>query len=107
MTTRIGSPDNGGTVTVGPGETLELALPENAGSGYQWLLAELPAGLTLLGERRELSGPAAPGAGSLHIFRVRADGSGVLSARLRRPWETGGAVQTFSVRVGTQSEQRI
>ncbi len=99
MTTQVGSRDNGGTVSVARGDTVEIALPENAGTGYRWALSDLPEGVMLVDERRDLGDPALPGSGGCHVFRVRAGASGTVSAQLRRPWQSGDAVQEFSVRV--------
>lgn len=99
MATRIDSTDNGSTVTVAPGETVEIELPETAGTGYRWALAELPAGVTLVEERREPGDPPVPGADGRHVFRVRVGASGTVGARLSRPWESGDAAREFSVRI--------
>ena len=99
MTARIGSTDNGSTVTVAPGETVEIALPEKAGTGYRWALADLPADMTLVEERREPGDPPVPGADGHHVFRVRVGASGTVGARLSRAWESGDAAREFSVRV--------
>jgi predicted secreted protein len=99
VTARIGIADNGGTVTVAPGTTVEIALPEKAGTGYRWALADLPPDMTLLDEHREPGDPPVPGADGQHVFRVRAGASGTVGAGLRRPWESGDAAQEFSVRV--------
>jgi predicted secreted protein len=99
VTTRIGMADNGSTVTVAPGETVEFALPEKAGTGYRWALADLPSDLTLVEERREPGDPAVPGADGHHVFRVRVGASGTVGARLSRAWESGDAAGEFSVRV--------
>jgi predicted secreted protein len=99
VTIRIGSADNGGTVTVAPGATVEIALPEKAGTGYRWVLGDLPTDMTLVEERREPGDPPVPGADGQHVFRVRAGASGTVGARLSRPWESGDATREFSVRV--------
>lgn len=99
MTIHIGSPDNGGTVRVAAGDTVEIALPESAGTGYRWALADLPTGVTLVDERREPGDPTVPGSGGHRVFRVRAGASGTVSAQLRRPWQSGEAAEHFSVRV--------
>jgi len=84
---------------VAPGETVEIALPEKAGTGYRWALADLPADMTLVEERREPGDPPVPGAGGHHVFRVRVGASGTVGARLSRAWESGDAAREFSVRV--------
>lgn len=99
MTTHVGSADNGGAVTVAAGDEVEIALPENAGTGYRWQLADLPVGVTLVDERRYLGDPAVPGSEGGHVFRVQVGASGTVTAQLRRPWASGDAAEAFSVRV--------
>jgi predicted secreted protein len=99
VTTRVGVPDDGEAVTVAPGSVLEIALPENASTGYRWELDALPAGAEVVGDRLEAPASAAIGAAGLRVFAVRPGHGGTVSARLRRSWETVAPVRTFSVRI--------
>ncbi|MEN3309606.1 MAG: inhibitor of cysteine peptidase [Micromonosporaceae bacterium] len=99
MTTRVGVPNDGEAVTVAPGGLLEIALPENATTGYRWELDPLPAGAAVVGDRVEAPDTRAAGAAGLRVFAIRPGHGGTVSARLRRSWETVEPVRTFSVRV--------
>jgi inhibitor of cysteine peptidase len=99
VTTRVGVPDDGEVVTVAPGAVLEIALPENASTGYRWELGPLPAGAEVVADRMEAAATTAVGAAGLRVFALRPGSGGTVSARLRRSWETVPPVRTFSVRV--------
>jgi len=99
MTTRIGLADDGGVVTIAPGGLVELALPENAGTGYRWALDPLPPGSELVEDRLERGALAVgPGAMATRVFVVSVTQPGLLSARLQREWETT-AVRAFSIQI--------
>lgn len=81
--------ESGRTITVSPGDEIELDLPENASTAYLWHVTETPPGLRLVvNEPRPPTDPA-PGGGGRRILRfaVDAPADGVLRAELRRPWE--------------------
>jgi predicted secreted protein len=99
VTARVGIPDDGRVVTVTPGGVLEIALPENATTGYRWELDVLPMGAVVVADRVEAPDTRAAGAAGLRVFAVRTGRGGTVSARLRRSWETADPVRTFSVRV--------
>ncbi|HKT01665.1 MAG TPA: protease inhibitor I42 family protein [Rugosimonospora sp.] len=99
MPIRVGEPDAGGEVALAPDGVLEIALPENASTGYRWELEPLPPGAEQVGDRMEAAASAPPGAAGLRVFAVRFSGGGTVSARLRRPWEQVEPVRRFSVRV--------
>lgn len=100
MSTRIGPDQAGEVVTVAPGQQVELVLPENAGTGYRWELDPLPEGMRMLDDRTELGSSTMAGAAGHRVFTVRVDGSGSLTARLRRRWEPAAATdKTYTVRV--------
>jgi inhibitor of cysteine peptidase len=100
--TRIGPDRSGGVIAVQPGDLVEVALPQNAGTGYRWQLDPLPPGLVLIADATEPPSEATPGATGVRVFTLRADRSGSLVARLRREWEPAGeAAGTFAVRVAT------
>jgi predicted secreted protein len=96
---RLRLDDSDGVVAMSPGQLLEVVLPENAGTGYQWQMEPLPDGLELLADRTAV-GRAGPGAAGNRIFTVRVTGPGVITARLGRVWEpVGSARRGFTVRV--------
>jgi len=96
---RLRLEDSDGVVAMTPGQLLEAVLPENAGTGYQWQVGPLPAGLELLADRTAVGRDAAGAAGT-RIFTVRVTGPGVFTARLGRVWEpAGSARRTFTVKV--------
>jgi predicted secreted protein len=95
MVTRIDASADGETVTIAPGALVELDLPENAGTGYRWALDQLPPGSEVVEDRVEPNA-STPGARAMHVFVVRADQPGTLSANLRREWEAT-PIDTFSV----------
>jgi predicted secreted protein len=99
VTTRVGILNDGTVVTVAPGGSLELALPENPSTGYRWTLGPLPDGVELVDERVERGEPElAAGAAAVHVFAVAVGRAGTIVAQLRREWEVHPA-QTFSVQV--------
>ncbi|MGC9666350.1 protease inhibitor I42 family protein [Planosporangium sp. 12N6] len=100
MTVRADLSDDGSTVVAAPGDTLEVALPENASTGYRWAFEPSP-GLVILDDR-VLPSSDQPGAGGERVFAVRVDAPGEVRARLRRSWEPPeSAARSYTLRVRT------
>ena len=92
------------TVTVAPGQTLEVKLDGNPSTGYTWTVASAPEFLKSEGEptfESEAESGVVGAAGTQTLtFSVTAAGSGELSLSYLRPWETGTApAETFKVDV--------
>jgi len=102
VTTRVGPSDDGGVVTVAPGDALELALPQSASTGYRWEVLTSP-GIDVVDDHVEDGGTdAPPGATAERLIVLRVQEPGEVVARLRRHWEPAdAAVKTFRVRVQT------
>jgi len=101
VTARVGLSNDGGVVTVAPGETVEVVLPQNASTGYRWEVSPSP-GLTVVDDRVEGGGDALPGAAAQRVFVLRVREPGEVRALLRRPWEPPeAAARTFRVQVRT------
>lgn len=95
---------NGTSVTLKTGQTLEVTLPSNPSTGYSWQIASLPACLESTGES-EFESEAEEGvvgAGGMETltFKATKAGTGTLELEYKRPWETGVEAQdTFSADV--------
>lgn len=88
-------------VVVAPGDRLVIRVPENASTGYQWSVEELPASLEVEASDLAMSEPA-PGAAGERVVKLRATGHGEgrLVLVLTRPWERGTPPEErFSVNV--------
>jgi inhibitor of cysteine peptidase len=96
----IGEGQNGKSLELATGETVEIRLPENATAGFSWSVISggAPA-CALVGEERVAS-PSPPGAGGEHVFRLRARQPGEASVELnyRRAFEDAPA-RRFTMRV--------
>jgi predicted secreted protein len=91
--------ESGTVATVEPGDEVVLRLPENATTGYQWLVDSVAgpvdvvsSDLTPMSDR--------PGAAGERVVRLRAAAPGNAAARLTlsRAWETE-PVERFEVRL--------
>jgi len=96
--------DNGTSVTLEKGQTLELTLPSNPSTGYSWQIASLPECLESAGESQFESEAEEDvvGAGGMETlsFTAKEAGTGRLELEYKRPWETGvEAEDTFGVDV--------
>jgi inhibitor of cysteine peptidase len=96
--------DNGSTVTLDRGATLEVRLGANPTTGFDWHLAgALPAQLTSPTTSFESTAqPGLVGAGGATTLRFTAasPGSGTLKLTYNRPWEKDVAPErTFAVTV--------
>ncbi len=86
--------DNGSSVTLAVGDTLQVEIPSNPGTGYSWKITSNDADvLTPLGEPQfGLQAGVTPvtGAGGTQTFHFRAVGKGQTPLTLVyvRPWET-------------------
>jgi inhibitor of cysteine peptidase len=90
---------DGTAVTVARGDILEVALPQNASTGYRWELHP-SAGLKVIDDRLEPPSSGRAGAGGQRVFVLRVDEPGVVRARLRRSWEPPeAAAETYTIRV--------
>jgi inhibitor of cysteine peptidase len=100
--------DDGSTVSLAPGDTVELVLDENATTGYLWTVDEWPGALEPDGDGCLPPDPIRPGAAGRHWFRFRAAGptDGTIAAERRRPWEVAAPDATFSVHVVVRAEAR-
>jgi predicted secreted protein len=79
----------GSKIELPVGAEVVLRLSENATTGYQWTLTEVPAALTVVGDELTVGRDAAPGAAGERAFTFRAvePGEGGVRARLARSWE--------------------
>jgi predicted secreted protein len=91
---------DGTTVDVAPGERLELRLPENASTGYLWVL-EPPAPPLRVAEEALRPPAAQAGAAGEHRFVVQANepGEATLLARQARPWAAETELRRFRLTV--------
>jgi inhibitor of cysteine peptidase len=72
------------------GETVEVRLPETAGTGFQWSIDTADdACCKIAGESRSGPDKAAPGAASEHVWRLQAvqAGESRFGWHYRRPWQ--------------------
>jgi inhibitor of cysteine peptidase len=71
------------------GDSLVLTLPENATTGYQWVVSRTPDVLEVVADEAVPPETAAPGAGGMRRWRwtARRPGSDRLVLELRRPWQ--------------------
>jgi predicted secreted protein len=101
VTARVDLSDDGSTVVVPRGDTLEVVLPQNASTGYRWEMNPA-AGLVVVEDRVLPPSSEHPGAGGRRLFVLRVDDPGVVVAHLRRRWEPPeAAAQSYTVRVRT------
>ena len=104
--------DNGSSLILRPGETLQVVLGGNAGTGYGWDLEHHdPSRIEPLGmESLPAPGPPLPDGRSLplaggpqqisFLFRMLRPGRSSLQLRYWRPWEGAGSIiERFRVRV--------
>ncbi len=96
--------DNGQSVTMAPGDALQITLPENRSTGYVWsVVTNDEAVLRPTDEPAyEIEGEPLPGAGGKVTFTFTAAAGGAVTLRLvnARPQETAvQPVATFELNV--------
>ncbi len=88
----VGPEDHGQTVTLQVGQTLEVRLPANPTTGYEWQVREVDdAVLQTLGEPQFVAEDSERlGAGGVQVWRFQAQavGTTTLDMVYVRPWET-------------------
>jgi inhibitor of cysteine peptidase len=93
--------ESGTRIEADVGDRIVVELPENASTGYQWAVVELPEHLELQRDRLDTPRSRAPGAATTHVFLLRAlaPGSGLVVLELARAWETTAPEQRWTVEV--------
>jgi inhibitor of cysteine peptidase len=82
--------DNGKSVTMDPGETLQITLNENPSTGFRWALEGADNKiLELLNSEYVPAAGLVPGGGGEHVWRFRAKNTGEARVVLKhwRSWE--------------------
>jgi inhibitor of cysteine peptidase len=100
-TVKVDESANGTTVDLVVGRTLEIALPANPTTGFDWAYSPaLPSQLTTVSDSYDTTAPAGVvGAGGVHTFVLKASTDGTATLRLvyARPWENVPPEKTFEV----------
>ncbi len=103
----ITEPDNGKDIDLPSGQTLQIKLKSNAGTGFAWSLSGDPTPLKLIKtytqHNKNTSGRA--GAPLTSVFQLQAASAGLSNVTLvyRRSWEYNvPPAKTFSVRVNVR-----
>lgn len=97
---RVGMEDNGKTVNVKKGQVVVLALPENATTGFEWVVTRADKTLGQPKSGAEPADPASVGGGGKHTFTwstASAQGSHVVELEYKRSFEKTKAAKTFKV----------
>jgi inhibitor of cysteine peptidase len=107
-TLELDESDNGGTVTLQVGDTVEVVLKGNPTTGFGWMadITEEDAGIIQqVGEPTYVSDSDLIGSGGTYTFTFKAlkAGEAVLKLVYRRSWETDPPIQTFSVTVNVEA----
>jgi inhibitor of cysteine peptidase len=96
----LGAGDAGRSLELAPGDRLVVALPETPGSGYVWEVEELPAGGTVVEDRRDAPERSGIGGATTRVFVLDAPGPGRVALRRVRPWlGEDGVSERFEVDV--------
>jgi len=91
---------DGSTVSLLPGQTLIIRLPENPTTGYRWAV-DMSGGMTLVSDDFSPTG-AGVGAGGTRTLEWTSPalGSQRITLALRRPWEAAeAAIRRFTVTI--------
>jgi len=94
--------DNGQTIEVAIGDTVEVRLPETASTGFRWhVVSSGDPVCAIAADTRVPPGSAKPGAPGVHQWRLEARkaGDGEFKLAYRRFWESGDAGREFTIRV--------
>jgi predicted secreted protein len=90
-------------VDAASGERIVVRLPENATTGYRWVVDDLPAGVGLEADELVPPGSGRPGAAAERRVTLvaREPGTGCVVLRLVQPWadEPGEAADRFELLV--------
>ncbi|MBN1630348.1 MAG: protease inhibitor I42 family protein [Thermoleophilia bacterium] len=100
--------DNGRTIKVGVGETIEVILKGNPTTGYAWTVVLPPDSAAILeqvGEPEYVADSDAIGAGGTYTFTFRGLAAGEVALKLEyaRSFETEPPLETFSVTVQVEN----
>ncbi|MDP2181429.1 MAG: protease inhibitor I42 family protein [Actinomycetota bacterium] len=99
---KIGVDDEGSIVKMRQDQTLDVSLPANPSTGYNWTVADDGGVLTLVGEpdfQLDSNAIGAPGILTMHL-EPSGTGEGSLRLEYRRSWETTQPAQdAFTVGV--------
>lgn len=87
-------------VTVAPGDSLVLRLPEQGSTGYVWMIDDLPEGTQVAVDDVEFDSGLQPGAVATRLLELRiGDGDGVVVLAKRQPWEADSEIDRFAIDV--------
>ncbi len=94
--------DAGALVSLHPGESFDVRLPENPTTGYRWRIAEWDAAqLEVIRDEFRAPSTPVPGAGGEHdwVFRARASGTSLLRIVYARGWQSASPARTFTLNI--------
>jgi predicted secreted protein len=95
--------DDGATITLRAGETVELRLAENPTAGFRWRIEGAPA--CRVAEDFFEPGPERAGAGGTRVWRIAADHETELALAYARPWG-GPPAARFAVRIRVAASRK-
>ena len=101
----IGQSENGETISLQVGDTIQVRLPENPSTGYLWQLAsEEDFNLRLISAEYATPQSSAFGARGMRVFLFKAVRPGEAEIQLihKRPWEASAGENRFAVRIQVQ-----
>ena len=93
MAAVLTSANNGQTIRVPQGASVELRLPENPTTGYRWFLVGPPPALAVVQDDYSSSG-SMPGSGGERrwVFQAKTPGKAMLQLKRWREWEGESSV---------------
>jgi inhibitor of cysteine peptidase len=93
MAPQLTSVNNGQTIRIAQGTSVELRLPENPSTGYRWTLVAPPPSVAVVEEEYSSSG-SMPGSGGERrwTFQAITPGTATLQFKRWRAWEGEASV---------------
>jgi inhibitor of cysteine peptidase len=93
--------DDGMRIELETGDEVELVLPGNPSTGYEWVMTEAPPNLQQVGEPEFVPESDLIGAGGEFHFRFKATepGTAQLSFSYERPFEEVEPLDAFEIEV--------
>ncbi|MEB3334177.1 MAG: protease inhibitor I42 family protein, partial [Cyanobacteriota bacterium] len=93
MATQLTTANNGQTIPVAQGASVELRLPENPTTGYRWTLVAPPSSVAVV-EDTYTSAGSMPGSGGERrwVLQAKTPGTAALQFKRWREWEGEASV---------------